>query len=86
MSDGQMTIRVHGDTYNRLTESKPDEVTVQEYVEALVPEEMEKSMTRPESDVVAIRVERSVARQVNRLAGENMTADRVINRLLDTNE
>lgn len=86
MSNKTTTLRVHGDTYTRLKEVKSEDESVQSFVEELIPNNMEKQMTRPEKETVGIRVNTEAARQANYLAGENMSVDAVINKLLENYE
>lgn len=86
MSNKTTTLRVHGDTYERLKKVKGEDESVQSFVEELIPNNMEKQMTRPEKETVGIRVNTEAARQANYLAGENMSVDAVINKLLENYE
>lgn len=76
------TIRVYGDTYRRLAVLREEGESVREVVERILPDET-FVIERPESDVVAVRVDPESAQQINSMAGENVTANDVIEHLLE---
>jgi hypothetical protein len=82
------SVRLHGETYSRLKSLKDDDETIQEALEKIAscPDEEIEVIERPEDEVVAIPADESVAKQIRMLAGENTTANDVVDKLLDMYE
>lgn len=81
------SIRVHGETYERLKNLRREGESVEDVVERLLDVEIEgEVIERPEEETVGVTVDKSLVEEVNSRAGENVNANDVIEALINQHE
>lgn len=81
------SIRIHGETYERLKSLRKDDESVEDVVERLLEVEIEgEVIERPEKETVGVTAEESIVKEVNQRAGENVSANDVIETLIDQHQ
>jgi len=91
MPDGdgpESSIRLRGETYQRLKELRRDDETVLDALNRVLPDDVEEveKLERPDDKVVALPTPSEVSQRVNSLAGNNVSANDVIDHLIDEHE
>lgn len=81
------SIRVHGETYQRLKDLKEEDETLEEVLEKLVEKDLSgEVIERPEARTVGVPANDEIIEKVNEKAGENVSANDVIETLIDQHE
>lgn len=80
------SIRVYGDTYNRLKSLRRDGESVAEVVQRIMPDDVGEVVERPEEETVGIVVPKQTGQKISKMAGENVSANDVIEQLIDNHE
>jgi len=86
MSDeGTSSIRLHGSTYERLKELRDDGETVKDVLNRILPDDVDE-VKRIDENVVGLPTSSEVTKKVNEMAGDNVSANDVIDKLIDEHE
>lgn len=72
------TVRLYGDTHSQLKDVKEDGETFDEALRRILPEDVEV-VEHPEQEVVGVAVSSETHDKVMTMAGQNVTADEVVN-------
>lgn len=80
--DTESSIRLHGSTYDRLKKMKEGDDTIRDVLNRILPEDVDE-VERIDENVVGLPTPSEVTDKVNQMAGENVSANDVIDRLID---
>lgn len=83
--DDTSSIRLHGQTYERLKELQREDESLTDALNRILPDEVGE-VTRIDENVVAIPTPREVSQRVNKMAGENVSANDVVATLIEEYE
>lgn len=83
--DAGSSIRLHGETYQRLKEMRQESETMLDVLNRILPEDVDEveKIERPDEEVVALPTPSDVSRRVKSLAGQNVSANDVIDELIE---
>lgn len=84
-NDSASSIRLHGSTYSRLKELKEEGESVKDVLNRILPDDVDE-VERIDENVVGLPTSSEVTKKVNEMAGDNVSANDVIDRLIDEYE
>jgi len=84
-SSDESSIRLHGSTYDKLKELKQEGETIKDVLNRILPDDVEE-VERIDENVVGLPTPSEVTKKVNEMAGENVSANDVVDRLIDEHE
>lgn len=83
--DDTKSIRLYGTTYQELKSLQEDDEALVDTLNRILPDEVEE-LEQIEEDVVALPTPSSVTERINDMAGDNVSANDVIDRLIEEHE
>lgn len=83
--DDTKSIRLYGTTYQKLKSLQRDGEALVDTLNRILPDEVEE-LEQIEEDVVALPTPSSVTERINDMAGDNVSANDVIDRLIEEHE
>lgn len=81
----ESSIRLHGSTYDKLKELKQEGETIKDVLNRILPDDVDE-VERIDENVVGLPTPSEVTKKVNEMAGENVSANDVIDRLIEEHE
>lgn len=81
----ESSIRLHGSTYDKLKELKREDETIKDVLNRILPDDIEE-VERIDENVVGLPTPSEVTKKVNEMAGENVSANDVIDRMIQEHE
>ena len=89
MADGgnESSVRLHGETYQRLKEIQEEGETLKEAMNKILPDDEEVDIIAgSNTDPVAVPIPSEVSERVNEMAGQNVSANDVVAHLIEEYE
>lgn len=82
MGQGGSSIRLHGQTYTRLKEIQRDDESMLDALNRILPEDVDE-VEQIDEEAVAIPTPPEISERVNKMAGKNVSANDVIDQLIE---
>jgi len=84
-NSNESSIRLHGTTYEKLKDMKREGETIRDVLNRILPDDVEE-VERIDENVVGLPTPAHVTQKVNEMAGENVSANDVIDRMIDEHD
>lgn len=81
----QSSVRLYGSTYERLKSLKREGESIKDVLNRVMPDDVDE-VERIDENVVGLPAPSEVTEQINKMAGENVSANDVVDRLIDEHQ